>query len=264
MADEIRRLTAELARNPDSLAFLELGELLRGRGRLDAAVAVARAGVERHPESPEARDLFARILSDAGNVAGARDAWEATLSVAPRHLGALKGLAYLAYRSGDPVSALELLETAVSVDPADQSVLQALITVRGAVQRLEEEARLRAGADIFAGFEGAEHGLLLLDAQGLVLGGAFQDARGRDVAEEVAGHAAGGAAEAQRAARLLELGVWRGLVVEATDGLLHLSEPLTGSILVVKRERALPAGRLVLAARRAATAARAWLEAQTP
>jgi predicted regulator of Ras-like GTPase activity (Roadblock/LC7/MglB family) len=141
-------------------------------------------------------------------------------------------------------------------------VLQALTTVRGAVERLEAEARVRSGADIFAGFEGADHGLLLVDGRGLVLGGALRDGRGRDVAEEVAAHVAGGAGEAQRAARLLELGEWRGLVVEASEGHLHLSAPAPDAVLLVKRERALPAGRLVLAARRAATAARAWLEAQ--
>jgi predicted regulator of Ras-like GTPase activity (Roadblock/LC7/MglB family) len=148
------------------------------------------------------------------------------------------------------------------VDPGDASVVQALTTVRGAVQQLEDESRVRAAADIFSGFEGAEHGLLLLDTQGLVLGGALRDGKGRDVAEEVAGHAAGAAGEAQRAARLLELGAWRGLVVEGSEGHLHLSPPTPGAVLVVKRERGLPPGRLVMAARRAATAARAWLEAQ--
>jgi tetratricopeptide (TPR) repeat protein len=264
MADDIRALTAELARDPDSLAFLELGEALRARGRLDAAAAVARAGIERHGDNPAARDLYARILSDAGNMDAARESWERALALAPRHLGSLKGLAYLAYRNADPVAALELLETALSVDPSDPSVIQALTMVRDAVGRMEQDARLRSGADIFAGFEGAEHGLLLFDVHGLVLGGALQDGRGRDVADEVAGHAAGAAAEAARAARLLDLGAWRGLVVEASEGHLHLSEPAEGALLVVKRERALPSGRLVLAARRAATAARAWLEGQRP
>ncbi|HET7039230.1 MAG TPA: roadblock/LC7 domain-containing protein, partial [Gemmatimonadales bacterium] len=236
----------------------------RARGRLDAAAAVARTGAERHPDLPEAHDLYARVLSDAGNDDAAREAWEAALAKAPRHLGALKGLAYLAYRGADPVNALELLETALSVDPTDASVLQALTTVRAAVERLEGEARVRAGADIFAGFEGAEHGLLLVDEQGLILGGALRDGRGRDLADEVGAHVAGAAGEARRAARLLDLGEWQALVVEASEGHLHVSPPAAGAVLLVKRERSLPAGRLALAARRAATAARAWLEAQRP
>ena len=262
MADDIRALTAELARDPDSLAFLELGETLRARGRVDAAATVARTGLERHPQDPEGHDLYARILADAGNPEAARETWEVVLTLAPRHPGALKGLAYLAYRAGDPVGALELLETALSVDPSDPSVVQALQTVRIAIERMEADAEVRTGADIFAGFEGAEYGLLLVDAQGLILGGVLRDGQGRDVAQEVAAYAAGAAAEARRAVRLLELGEWRGLVAEAPEGHLHVSAPAPGTVLLVKRERAVPPARLALAAQRAGTAARAWLEAQ--
>ena len=37
MTDDIRALTARLADEPSSLAFLELGEALRRRGQLEAA-----------------------------------------------------------------------------------------------------------------------------------------------------------------------------------------------------------------------------------
>src|SRR2546422_4078875 len=43
-----------------------------------------------------------------------------------------------------------------------------------------EEAR------VFAGLEGAQEGLLLLDASGRVLGGALKDSGGRDVTDAVA------------------------------------------------------------------------------
>jgi hypothetical protein len=38
--------------------------------------------------------------------------------------------------------------------------------------------------------------------------------------------------------------------------------PATDALLVVRRDRAVPAGRVALLARRAAGAARAWMEAQ--
>lgn len=262
MADDIRSLTAQLARDPGSLAFLQLGEALRAAGQLDAALRVAQAGLERHAAHPDAHDLKARILVDAGNVEGARDAWEQALDAAPRHVGALKGLAFLAFQEGDLDTALERLETALSEDPTDPSVVQALHAVREEGARQDAEIRLRAGADIFAGFEGARDGLLLVSERGLVLGGAFRDPGGEDVAEDVAGYVAGAAREAARAARLLELGGWRTLVVEAADGHLHVSNPTPDTVLLVKRERAVPAGRVGLLARRAGTAARAWVEAQ--
>ena len=64
MSDEIRALTARLADEPTSLAFLELGEALRRRGQYDAAAKVARGGLSRYPGLADAHDLLARILSD--------------------------------------------------------------------------------------------------------------------------------------------------------------------------------------------------------
>jgi tetratricopeptide (TPR) repeat protein len=262
MLDEIRLLTVELARDPGSLAFLRLGEALRLQGQLDAAARVAHAGLERHPDRADAHDLHARILADAGDPDGAREAWEQALALQPRHVGALKGIAYLAYRQRDLDTALDMLETALSEDPADQAVILALQTVRGAADRKDAELRLRTGADIFAGFEGAEHALLLLDARGLVLGGVLRDPRGLVVSEAVAAYVAGAVQEAERAARLLDLGGWHAVEAEGDAGHLHLSSPAPDSILVVRRDRAVPAGRVALLARRAAAAARAWLEAQ--
>lgn len=255
-------MTAELARNPASLVFLQLGETLRLQGQLDAAARVARSGLERHPDRPEALDLYARVLADAGNRDGARETWEHVLTIAPRHVGALKGLAYLAYRERDYDAALDMLETALSEDPADQTVVLALQTARAAAERYEADVRLRTGADIFAGIDDGDHALLLLDARGLVLGGSLRGPGGRVVSEEVAAYVAGASQEAERAARVLGLGVWQTLEYEGTDGHLHLSPPTADAILVVRHDRAVPAGRMALLARRAAAAARAWLEAQ--
>jgi tetratricopeptide (TPR) repeat protein len=262
MTDDIRGLTAELARDPNSLAFLQLGEALRLRGQLDAAATVVQAGLERHPDRADAHDLYARILADAGGLDAAGEAWERAFALDPSHVGTLKGLAYLAFRDGDLDGALDRLERALGVDPTDESVVQALQTVRGESERRLAEGRIRAGTDIFAGFEGAEHGLLLADRHGMVLGGALRSGAGGDVAEEVAAYLAGAAQEAERTARLLELGAWSAIVLEGTAGHLHLSAPAPEALLLVKRDRAVPPGRITLLARRAAAAARGWLEAQ--
>jgi len=262
VANDIRRLTAELARDPASLAFLQLGEALRLQGQFDAAARVTRTGLERHPDLVEAHDLYGRILADAGNPEGARATWEHVLSLAPRHVSALKGLAYLAYRDHDYDTALDMLETALSEDPSDETVVLALQTVRGASDRQEAEIRLRTGADIFAGIEGAERALMLLDARGLVLGGILRDPKGLIVSEDVAAYVAGAAQEAERACRLLDLGSWEAVECEGQDGHLHLSMPAPEAILVVRRDRSVPGGRVALLARRAMAAARAWLEAQ--
>ncbi|HEY4593532.1 MAG TPA: tetratricopeptide repeat protein, partial [Thermoanaerobaculia bacterium] len=71
MTDDIKTLTARLADEPSSLAFLDLGEALRQRGQLEAAYKVARGGVARYPTLGDAHDLLARILGDQGDLAGA-------------------------------------------------------------------------------------------------------------------------------------------------------------------------------------------------
>src|SRR5207302_7154882 len=67
-----------------------------------------------------------------------------------------------------------------------------------AAQPLEE-------ARVFAGLEGAQEGLLLLDASGRVLGGALKDSGGRDVTDAVAAYLAGVSQEAAGTGKLLGL-----------------------------------------------------------
>ncbi len=94
MADDIRALSAQLAQDPQSLVFLRLGEALRRKGQLEAALRVAMNGLERHPHLADAHDLYARILTDKHNYERAFDEWDMAVRIAPHHTGALKGLAF--------------------------------------------------------------------------------------------------------------------------------------------------------------------------
>lgn len=130
MSDDIRALTARLAEEPTSLAFLELAEALRRRGQFDAAGKVARGGLSRYPGLADAHDLMARILSDQGDLAGAFDAWADALRLDPMRTGALKGIAFLYFRAGDAPAAIDHLQRAAEADPDDESIAQALARVR--------------------------------------------------------------------------------------------------------------------------------------
>jgi predicted regulator of Ras-like GTPase activity (Roadblock/LC7/MglB family) len=288
-------MSDQLARDPASLVFIELGETLRARGQLDAASKVVTAGLARHPGSADARDLYARILADSGDMDGAEREWGAALQIDARHLGAHKGLGFLSYRRGDTDGALDHLELALSADPSDATVIQALRTVRGssdlplvangeANSPAPEVARAtpvprgsipasapapppgsgRITQSVFQGLEGAERGLLLVDQQGRVLGGAIQSAGGGNVSEAVAAHLAGVTQEAERAARMLSLGDWSWIVAEGPDGNMFLSQPTRETTLLLVRDRSVPAGRLAVLAERAAEIAARWMrEAQT-
>ena len=280
MPDEIKTLSSQLAQDPDSLVFLRLGELLRQKGHLDTAHRVAVTGLERHPHLPDAHDLFARILADKHDYERAFDEWDMALRIAPDHVGALKGLAFLYFKVGDVQQAAAHLEAAQRAAPNDPGVAQALAMARGggtgemgaaaaggrAKDSLTESEPIAPAAQpleearVFAGLEGAQEGLLLLDPSGRVLGGALKDPSGRDVTDAVAAYLAGVSQEAARTVKLLGLGKWTGLAAEGHLGHVHLAPPTGDALLLVVRDRGVPMGRLAIIAQRAALAARRWLE----
>lgn len=288
-------MSDQLAQDPASLVFLELAETLRARGQLDAAAKVVMSGLARHPGSVAALDLNARILADGDDVDGAERAWKAALEIDPRHLGAHKGLGFLCFRRGDVEGALDHLEMALSVDPTDAAVIQALKNVRGTsdlplVDTDEPEPAVaaapgpapargsipasapvtpprgagRASTAVFEGLEGAERGLLLIDSHGRVLGGAIQAVGGGDVSESVAAHLTSVSQEAERTSRMLAIGSWSWIVAEGPGGSMFLSQPTRDTALMLVRDRSVPAGRLAVLAEKAAEVAARWIkEAQT-
>ncbi len=282
MTDDIRAMTAELAADPASLVFLQLAEALRRRGQLDAAHKVTRNGLARYPELAAAHDLAARILVDRGELDRAFEAWVTALKHDPALLPAHKGLGFLYFRANDAVSAERHLAYVAEADPADAGAQAALERLRAKSRRAEEpksESReeqalplLRPSAlpfeleggeaedSVFAGLEGGSDSLLLVDGNGLRLGGGLKSPAGGDVAEAVAAQLAGVAKEAARTARLLSLGEWRGLAVESSGGSCYLVAPTPESLLFTARGPELPMGRVARLAERAAAAARRWME----
>lgn len=270
MSDDIRTLTTRLAEEPSSLAFLELGEALRRRGQLEAAYKVARGGLNRYPALAEAHDLLARILGDQGDLAGAFDAWVEALRFDPMRTSALKGIAFLYFRAGDTPSALDHLQRAADIDPDDQSIAQALARVKAAALEagkgggvLEGEPEASAvipgplSAEPLA--ESGDHGVMLVDGNGLRLTGNLRSPKNEDVGDRVAAELAGVSKEASRTTRLLGLGGWEAIAVEAPEGNLFLVAPTPDTLLLTMREPSLPMARLGLIAERAARDARAWL-----
>jgi tetratricopeptide (TPR) repeat protein len=142
MSDDVKALSTELARDPQSLVFLRLGEVLRQKRQFDAAARIALHGLERHPHLADAHDLYARILADRHNYEQAFDEWDMTLRIAPQHTGALKGLAFLYFKVGDLAQAESHLQTASHIAPDDPSIAQSRRV--GTRRRRDPEPRRRS------------------------------------------------------------------------------------------------------------------------
>jgi tetratricopeptide (TPR) repeat protein len=278
VADDIRTLTARLARDPSSLVYAELAEVLRKAGQPEEALRVALQGLQRNPFHADGHDGLARIYADLGDLERARLAWSKALEIAPSHIGALKGVGFLLFRQGDARGASAALEKVLAVDPADQAARRALESVRaalppstGAPQPATPQGPAAATdtADpegrrptVFSGFDGATADILLLDQRGLVLAGGLVGGDGADVSELAAAALAGVSGEAARTAEHLGLDAWFSIMAEAESANLVVAPVGEGALLLVRRDKSMPIGLALRFAQRARGTAMQWLAGQ--
>lgn len=287
MADTVAALSAELAQDPRSLAFLALGEELRRRRQLDDARQVALRGLERHPYLPDAHDLLARVSLDRGEEQQARDEWGMALQLNPNHLPSLKGLGFLAFRRRDLASAERLLGAARALDPGDPGLETALRRVQATLLAVPNDGSIPANPErgngqrasphesppshgtspaerarrLFAPLLGdGDRTALLLDHDGLVLAGACVDEQGRDIAGDVGAELSGIGDEATRALTHLGLGAWQAIVVEAQHATVALAPVSDGATVLVAAARDTQVGFARRLLDRARKRAAAWLE----
>ena len=278
MADDVRRWSDELARDPASLVFLPLGETLRRQGQLDLALKIAMRGLERHSHNTDAHDLLARIAVDRGELQRAFDEWDMVLRLTPGHLGALKGMAFVRFQQGNTAEAEQYLQRAAE-HGGDTEVMAALANLRSRGARDDgREARDGRGENharpaslvahpandpraLFADILGQEEQTaLLLDDQGLVLAGIYVGEDGRDVAAEVGAELSGVTDAARRATKHLDIGEWRAIVLETEVAVVTMAPSAGDGLLVVAASKATPLGLVRRVLDRCLQRARQWLE----
>jgi tetratricopeptide (TPR) repeat protein len=271
VADDVRLWSEQLASDPSSLVFLPLAETLRKRGQLDLARKVAMRGLERHPHNADAHDQLARIYADSGEMQSAYDEWDTVLRLSPGHVGAMKGMAFVRFQQGNLEEAERLLVQAQ--EHADDADIDNAIT---AVRRSGKTARMSLSMSqevsvdprlLFADLLASDLAAILLDADGLVIAGAYYDQTGSDLAAAVGANLTGVSGEALRATRHLEIGEWRSIVFETDSAVVNLSPaPVSGSIgtgglIVLVAPAATPLGLVKRLLERCVARARTWLEA---
>ena len=268
MADDVRRMSDELAQDPGSRVFVPLGEALRRQGQRELALKVTVRGLERHPHLADAHDLLARIYADEGDMQRAFDEWDMVLRLSPGHLGALKGMGFICFHRERFGDAERYLAAAAASDPADVEVASALDHVRAAhaeAARVHEAVMPAALAHdsryLFVDVLRDEaQTALLLDGEGLVLAGAYVGGDGRDVAQEVGAELSGVTDAARRATRHLGLGDWTSIVFETEVAVVAMAPSSQDGLLVLATSRATPLGLVRRLLDRCAEQARRWLD----
>lgn len=140
---DLQRWSREVARDPESLAFLPLADVYRRQGQQDAALRLCLRGLKRHPDHPGAHALLARIYLEMGDREKAFDEWGIVLRLDPSSFEANRGVGFFHLERGDSGKAREYLERAISRRPDDSLTSEALAMAmqREAAARQETIAR---------------------------------------------------------------------------------------------------------------------------
>jgi predicted regulator of Ras-like GTPase activity (Roadblock/LC7/MglB family) len=273
VADDVRLWSEQLASDPSSLVFLPLAETLRKRGQLDLARKVATRGLERHPHNADAHDQLARIYADSGEMQSAYDEWDTVLRLSPGHVGAIKGMAFVRFQQGNLEEAERLLIQAQE-HANDADIDNAITAVRrsGKTARMSLSMSQEVSVDprlLFADLLANDLAAILVDADGLVIAGAYYDQNGADLAADVGATLTGVSGEALRATKHLEIGEWRAIVFETDSAVVNLSPaPVSGTIgagglIVLVAPAATPLGLVRRLLERCLARARMWLDASS-
>jgi lipopolysaccharide biosynthesis regulator YciM len=274
MIDDIRRWSDELARDPSSLVFLQLGEALRRQGQLEVALKIALRGLERHQRNVAAHDLVARIAVDRRDFSRAFVEWELVLRIDPNHVGAMKGLGYLCFHQGRLDEAEQYLNRAAA-GGGGNDVKNALNMVRrtsgGVSLSIVEEAAAAAAAAaapnpatdpqyLFADqlLDEAQTALLL-DANGYELAGVYLDADGHNVSADIGAQLSGISDEVRRSTRHLDIGDWKAITFETHAAVVAMAPVVGDNLIVIAASRATPLGLLRRLLDRCGAFAAEWL-----
>jgi len=133
-SEEIGRFEAQYRQNPDSLVFARLADAYRKAGDPDRGLSILEEGIGRHPDYPSAHIVRARCLVDLERPADAEASLRRVLELDGQNLVAMRGLAGLAERRGDPSEAMRWYEQIAALDPMNVEAETALERLRPATR----------------------------------------------------------------------------------------------------------------------------------
>ena len=120
--DEIAKLEALYASNPEGRVFTHLAEAYRKAGEFDRARKILDQGLTKHPNYASAYVVLGRVQLDVGEAAEAENSFRRVLELDPHNLVALRSLGDIARADGRREQALAYFEELRHQDPGNDEV----------------------------------------------------------------------------------------------------------------------------------------------
>jgi tetratricopeptide (TPR) repeat protein len=143
--DEIAKLEALYAANPEGRVFTHLAEAYRKAGRLDHARQILDEGLTRHADYPSAHVVLGRVLLDANDTEGAGHAFRRVLELDRHNLIALRALGEIARDNGRTAEALHYYQELSALDPGNDELSRIVRDLETEAARAGEQAPIGAG-----------------------------------------------------------------------------------------------------------------------
>ena len=254
----IQALSAEVANDPNSTAFVELAAAYRERGDVERALRLCLRGLQRHPTHVEAHHELGRIYEARGERELALDEWSIVRQLAPEHLPARLATVRLYLQEGRTERAETELRAAEELAPDNATIAelwQELESTRA--QMADGGPPVELFAEMGSRFPGIL-GVLLVNSKGQVLEGQMTP-RGLESDRSLALNLSGAKREAARVASYLILGDLKTVVIES--GMVRLTiAPVGDAVVILATASELPPGQAALALRRAVGLAEQYVE----
>lgn len=251
----LQELSAEVATNPKSTAFVELAAAYRERGDLQRALWLCLRGLQRHPTHVEAHFELARIYRERAERELALDELAIVRQLAPDHVPSRLELITIYLEEGRRAEAERELQAVEELAPRDAMV-----------ERLRSRLRVSSRKGATGSSQGVFQALLedypgtlgamLIESDGAVLAGHIAAPNG-ETNGTLADNLSEARQEATRVASYLQLGEVQAMIVESPTVRITVS-PLGNRAIVVATSSDIPAGQATLVGRRATELARTY------
>lgn len=130
--DEIAKLEALYATNPEGRVFTHLAEAYRKAGEFDRARTILEQGLGKHPGYASAYVVLGRVFFDLNDLPQATDSFRRVLELDPHNLVALRTLGDIARAEGRRDQAIEYFQELRHQDPNNAEIEGILAELRDA------------------------------------------------------------------------------------------------------------------------------------